>query len=114
MFIGPPFAAMPLAGVVDYAAAALVINITAGVQTWLGNRPMNVHPVYTEPYVLQCRVFLGSRLPPPPQPESGPGWVTGTESVHMPHRRCMRAEPVTAAPCLHSQLRFIALLKQAF
>lgn len=39
---------MPLAGVVDYSAASLVINITAGVQTWLGDRPMNVRPLLTK------------------------------------------------------------------
>lgn len=48
VFIGPPFSAMPLAGVVDYSAASLVINITAGVQTWLGDRPMNVRPLLTK------------------------------------------------------------------
>ena len=62
VFIGPPFSAMPLAGVVDYAAASLVINITAGTQTWLGDRPMNVRPLLKRALKLKLQgTWLGDR-----------------------------------------------------
>ena len=59
VFIGPPFAAMPLAGVVDYAAASLVMNITAGVQTWLGDRPMNVRSLLMKRRRKKLSTWLG-------------------------------------------------------